>query len=76
MAWSRRLDSPIFLNDGRTIAALADARDLILDLPKHSQRSPRWRYATALLLDASRKQSAIPEAEAQLRVALKAEGLI
>ena len=40
------------------------------------QRNAHWRYAGEMLINASRKQSAVPEAEAQLKVALKAEGLI
>jgi hypothetical protein len=76
MPWTRKLHSPIFLHDGRTIATLADARQCMLDLRELHQRNAHWRYAGEMLINASRKQSAVPEAEAQLKVALKAEGLI
>jgi len=48
----------------------------MLDLRERHQRNAHWRYVGEMLINASRKQSAVPEAEAQLKVALKAEGLI
>jgi hypothetical protein len=33
MSWSRKLANPIVLKDGRTIATLGDAREMMLSLP-------------------------------------------
>lgn len=74
MPWIRKLSTPISLKDARVLTTLADARQFVLDLPAPQSRNARWRYAAQLLLDASRKQSALANAEAQLKIALDAEG--
>lgn len=76
MTWRATLPSPIALNDGRTIATLSDARQLVLDLPELHTRNPHWQYAAQLLLEASRKASGVGRADQQLRIALRAEGLL
>jgi hypothetical protein len=74
MPWTRKLSNPIFLRDTRVLATLSDARQFLLDLPSRDQRNARWQPTWALLLDASRKQSILASAEAQLRTALNADG--
>ena len=76
MPWTRKFTSPISLRDGRIIATLADARQFMLDLPARHQRNADWRRVAKLLLDASRKQSAVTESELCLKIALEAEGFI
>jgi hypothetical protein len=75
MTWSRRLPKPLYLNDGRTIATLAEARDDMLALP---QTNPHWRPAAELLMQAAYRGRLDPiqDAGTQLSRALKADGLI
>jgi hypothetical protein len=67
---------PIALNDGRTIATLADTRALLLALPELHQRNPHWEYAGGLLFEAATSRGALKDTADQLHRALKAEGLI
>jgi len=76
MPWTARFWRPIALKDGRTIATLADARDVLLSAPSIAQRQPHWRDAAELLSRAARSKSAMDEALWQMLRALKAEGLI
>ena len=78
MTWSRRLPQPVRLNDGRTIATLAQARDLMLTLAEQRQTNPHWRDAAELLMKAAYRgrQDPIHDAGAQLSRALRADGLI
>jgi hypothetical protein len=78
MTWSRRLPQPLRLNDGRTIATLAQARDLMLALARERETNPQWRDAAELLMKAAYRgrQASIHDAGAQLSRALRADGLI
>jgi hypothetical protein len=78
MSWSRRLPKPLYLNDGRTIATLAQARDAMLALSRLPQTNPHWRQAADLLLEAAYRgrQDPILDAGMQLSRALEADGLI
>jgi hypothetical protein len=78
MPWSRELATPITLNDGRTIATLGQAREMMLSLPIDHRRGNMWRYTADLLNEAAADNSYVPhtEAEAQFVRALKDEGLI
>jgi hypothetical protein len=76
MTWARKFDKPIDLKDGRTIATLEEAREFILSLPTLHQWGALWAYAGDLLLEAAADEGSLPDAEAQLTRALKAEGLI
>lgn len=78
MTWSRRLPQPLRLNDGRTIATLAQARDLMLALAEERETNPHWREAAELLIKAAYRgrQASIQDAGAQLSRALHADGLI
>lgn len=78
MTWSRRLPTPLYLNDGRTIATLAEARDAMLPLSRRDQTNPHWTRAAELLMEAAyrSRQEPIADAGAQLSLALKADGLI
>jgi len=74
--WMRRFKA-IALVDGRSIATLADARDLMASLPPPRQGDRHWKYAGELLLraaDRNEKYSTM-DARAQVARALKAEGL-
>jgi hypothetical protein len=66
-SWTKQFRKPIVLRDGREIATLADARDLLLLQPKRHQDQPHLQYAVELLVD---------DAAAQLSRALTAEGLL
>lgn len=77
MTWTRKLPIPILLKDGRTIATLGQARDVMLALPEHRRMKPFWQYAAELLLDAAEQGGGdIDDAWAQLSRALTAEGLL
>jgi hypothetical protein len=78
MPWTRKLAVPIKLNDGRTIATLGQAREMMLSLPIDHRRGNMWRYTADLLNEAAADNSYVPhtEAEAQFMRALNDEGLI
>jgi hypothetical protein len=77
VAWPRDLGAPIVLKDGRRIATIGEARALIAALPIQHQMRAHWRHANDLLHDAGRRKGGPNEATlAQLRMALKAEGLL
>jgi hypothetical protein len=78
MPWSRKLATPITLKDGRTIATLSQARELMLSLPITHRRGDMWRYTAGLLNVAAGDNSYVPhiEAEAQFIRSLKIEGLL
>jgi hypothetical protein len=76
MPWTRRFPEPIALKDGRVIATLADARAVMRSLPASSQSRDVWLYAGGLMLEAATSHVPIGEAAAQLRRALRAEGLL
>jgi len=76
MAWSRKLATPITLNDGRTIATLSQAREMMLSLPMARRRENMWRYTADLLDEAAADSSYVPHTEAQFMRSLKTEGLI
>jgi hypothetical protein len=78
MPWSRELATPITLKDGRTIATLGQAREMMLSLPIDHRRGNMWRYTADLLNEAAADNSYVPhtEAEAQFMRSLETEGLI
>ena len=76
MTWARKLDKPIALKDGRTIATLGDARAVTQSLSERRQHSELWLYVGALMLEAAVQKGVTTEAVAQLNRALQAEGLI
>lgn len=51
--WNRALPSPLHTKDGRTIATLADGRDLALSLPEEEQGRQAWQRAARLMLEAA-----------------------
>jgi hypothetical protein len=78
MPWTRKFPEPIKLKDGRTIATLWQARELMLTLPGRHQSRPFWQYAAKLLIDAAERsdRASVDDAAAQLSRALAAEGLL
>jgi hypothetical protein len=78
MPWSRKLTSPITLKDGREIATLSQAREMMLSLPLVHRGGEMWRYTAGLLNEAAADNSYAPhvESEAQLARALRTEGLL
>jgi hypothetical protein len=76
MPWTRKLASPITLKDGRTIATLNQARELMLELPVRHQVRPHWQFTAELLLEATEHNGNIDDAWAQLSRALTVEGLL
>ena len=76
MPWTRKLLPPVALKDGRVIATLSDAARLMLTLPELHARNPHWHNAGELLIKAAGDKKSLEDADAQLRIALKAEGLI
>lgn len=76
MTWRTKLPAPIALNDGRTLTTLSEARALILSLPGRHQRNEHWQYAAGLLLDSAASGRSLKETADQLKIALRAEGLL
>jgi hypothetical protein len=78
MPWTRKLATPITLRDGRTIATLSQAHEMMLSLPITHRRGDMRRYTAGLLDEAAADNSCVPhvEAEAQFMRSLKAEGLL
>jgi hypothetical protein len=75
MPWTRKLKAPIWLNDDRRLATLADARGLLLSLPDRRQQDEDWQYAARLLIGASRgRKVSMDDVRAQLTRVLKAGG--
>jgi hypothetical protein len=78
MTWTSKLKPPLVLRDGRAIATLADARDVILGLSDYQQRSAYWGYAAILLMKAAQggQRTAIDDAYWQVMRALKADRMM
>jgi hypothetical protein len=78
MPWTRKFPEPIKLKNGRTVATLGQARELMLALPERHQIRPFWQYAAELLIDAAERgdRASVDDAAAQLSRALAAEGLL
>jgi hypothetical protein len=78
MSWFRKLDEPIALKDGRTLATLADANRLMDSLPEPRLRTDHWQSTHDLLVKAACRDGrfALAQVRAQLPRALKADGLI
>jgi hypothetical protein len=78
MTWHRKLPKTFYLNDGRSIATLAHARDLLLALPARRQDNPHWVSASELLLQGAYRgrTDKIADVHAEISRALKAEGLL
>jgi hypothetical protein len=76
MPWSRKLIEPIILNDGRIIATLAQAREMMISIPPPQRQLAVWRFAAQRLNEASTDLSLLVEAEELLRRALKVDGLL
>jgi hypothetical protein len=76
MPWTRKFPQPIVLKDGRVIATLDNARAVMRSLPASSQNRDVWLYAGGLMLEAATSNVPIGEAAAQLRRALRADGLL
>ena len=78
MPGTRKLPQPIKLKDGRKIATLGQARELMLALPERHQSRPFWQYAAELLIEAAERgdRASVDDAAAQISRALAAEGLL
>jgi hypothetical protein len=78
MKWARKFGKPIALRDGRTIATLADAREIVEALPSDHLDSAHWRYASEMLVRAAdhNEKYSTQDARAQLTRALLVEGLV
>ena len=55
MAWSRPLEDPVTLSDGRTLITLRDAGSYIAGPPKAKHDTPEWLAAAESVLMAARK---------------------
>jgi hypothetical protein len=76
MPWDRRFGVPIALLDGRTIATLSDAREVLLTIAPFAQKQAVWRYIAELLKEAAADRAAMTEVEEMLLRGLNTEGLI
>ena len=76
MSWTRTLPEPIALKDGRKIATLNQAREVMLAIPLSNRRFAVWRFAAQRLEDACGDERLLQEAGELLTRALKVEGLI
>jgi hypothetical protein len=68
--WKTRLLRPITLGDGRTIRTLADAHDLILQLPEEELRRPQSQALVDLLLSATRQHNLLSTVTVRLETEL------
>ncbi len=76
MPRSRKFAKPIYLKDGRTIATLGEAREMMLfGRPPH-QSYALWRGAIDVLKAAAEERVPLGEALELFKLALEAEGLI
>ena len=78
MTWYRKFPKTFYLNDGRSIATLAHARDLMLSLPQTQQATIHWLEAGEVLVEAAyrNKMAALSDVALGFSTALEAEGLI
>ena len=76
MASDTKFWRPIVLRDGRRIATLAEAQDLIQSFPAARRNTPLWREASDLVVRAASSHGAVDEALIQMVRALKADSLI
>ena len=77
MTWSRAFAEPFALADGRVIATMREAGELILGLPERHRANGHWQSAMELLMAATEDPSAeaLNRAARQFSIALRAEGL-
>jgi hypothetical protein len=68
--WCRRLDKPVELPDGMTLATLAEAGAYILGLPNKIKQRASWQRATDLLLKAASGEASVEDARTQIEHAL------
>lgn len=78
MPWSRKLSAPIVLDDGRRLATLREAADIVLGLPALHRANSHWTHATVLMLAAAESdgEAALAAAERQLDIELRGERLL
>jgi hypothetical protein len=76
MAWSDAFWKPIKLKDGRALATLSDARNLLSALSPVDQSAEHWQNAEETLARAAFAPSARDEALSAMVRALKANGLL
>lgn len=58
MSWTRRLDPPIVLPEGRKLVTLRDAAEYVLTLPEDVQQQPAWQHAADALRNAAEREVA------------------
>lgn len=77
MPWTRKLEPPLTLKDGRKLVTLADAGLLIQSLPDGRSAEPVWQLTSDVLLSAaSGQESAVREINLQLIRALQKDGML
>jgi hypothetical protein len=67
---------PIALADGRTIAEIGDAADLLDDLTDDQRRSSHWSIAVRMLDHALNEAAYLKTATMSLQTALAMDGLL
>jgi hypothetical protein len=60
MTWRRRLPETLYLKDGRKVATLAQARDVLLSLPAGRRADPLWQSAAQLLMETAYRSRHAP----------------
>jgi hypothetical protein len=73
MAWSDEFWKPIRLKDGRALATLRDAREMIATLPPSVRQFEQWQDIQNALARAAYAPSAIDEALSAMVRALRAD---
>ena len=76
MPWDQKLSVLIALLDGRTIATLSDAREVMLSLSPSQRRLAVWRFTSLMLTDAAIDDARLEQAELLFTRALKVERMI
>jgi hypothetical protein len=76
MPRSPKFIEPIVLKDGRTIATLGQAREIMLSIPLQHREFAVWRFADVRLKEAVIDPALVDEAESLLRRALRSDDML
>ncbi len=72
--WSRPLPRPLVIPTVMTLSTLADVRELMRHLPRHTREKDTWRHVAAMLEAAARGDDTVDVA-VPVRMVLSMEGV-
>jgi hypothetical protein len=76
MPWSRKLNTPITLKNGRSATTLNEVREMMLSVPVELRRGPAWHHSVRLLSDAAQDRAPVADVERLFLRALKGAELL